>query len=106
MGVMGMMQGDSYNLGIQILNNALSPVTDADIEDVEITIGHLRKTYRNAELKYIDGLWHFPIKQSESFHLFGRSPKAQVRVKWANGVVEGKALYGVRIHESISKEVL
>lgn len=103
---MGMMQGDSYELGIQILNNAGSPVTEADIEDVEITIGHLRKTYRNAQVKFVDGLWRFPVKQSDSFGLFGRSPRAQVRVKWANGVIEGKPLYGVKIQESISKEVL
>ena len=33
-----MMQGDSYSLGIRILNNAGSPVTPDDVNDVEITI--------------------------------------------------------------------
>ena len=101
-----MMQGDSYNLGIKILNNAGSVVTPDDVRDVEITIGHIRKTYRNAEITYADGLWLFPLSQKESFSMWPSAVKAQVRVAWANGVVEGKPLYGVRNEESISKEVL
>ena len=101
-----MMQGDSYNLGINILNNAGSPVTPDDIKDVEITIGNLRKTYLNAEIIFRDGVWLFPLSQEETFGYWPSSVKAQVRVMWANGVVEGKPLYGVRISESISKEVL
>ena len=101
-----MMQGDSYNLGIKILNNAGNPVTPDDISDVEISIGHLRKTYMNAELTYSDGVWLFPLSQKETFGYWPSSVKAQVRVVWANGVIEGKPLYGVRVDESISKEVL
>ena len=101
-----MMQGDSYNLGIKILNNAGSPVTPDDIRDVEITIGHLSKTYKNAQLTYSDGVWLFPLSQKESFGMWPSAVKAQVRVAWANGVVEGKPLYGIRNEESISKEVL
>lgn len=101
-----MMQGDSYNLGIKILNNAGSPVTPDDVRDVEITIGHLRKTYLGTSLTYSDGLWLFPLSQEETMGYWPSSVKAQVRVAWANGVVEGKPLYGVRIDESISKEVL
>ena len=101
-----MMQGDAYLLGIQILNNAGMPVTPADVIDVEITIGHMKKRYSEASLSYADGLWLFPLNQSETFGCLPAAPKAQVRVKWANGVVEGKPLYGVRIDESISREVL
>lgn len=101
-----MMQGDSYNLGINILNNAGSPVTPDDVRDVEITIGHLRKTYRNAELTFADGVWMFPVSQADSFGMWPAAVKAQVRVAWVNGVVEGKPLYGIRNEESISKEVL
>ena len=101
-----MMQGDSYNLGISILNNAGSPVTPEDVRDVEITIGHLSKSYKNAQLTFSDGLWLFPLSQKESFGMFPSAVKAQVRVAWANGVVEGKPLYGIRNEESISKEVL
>lgn len=101
-----MMQGDSYNLGINILNNAGQPVTPDDIKDVEITIGNLRKTYLNAQVTYSDGVWLFPLSQEETFRYWPASVKAQVRVVWANGVIEGKPLYGIRINESISKEVL
>ena len=101
-----MMQGDAYLLGIQILNNAGMPVTPADVIDVEITIGHMKKRYSEALLSYSDGLWLLPLSQSETFGYLPAAPRAQVRVKWANGVVEGKPLYGVRIDESISREVL
>ena len=101
-----MMQGDSYNLGINILNNAGQPVTPDDIKVVEITIGNLRKTYLNAQVTFRDGVWLFPLSQEETFRYWPTSVKAQVRVVWANGVIEGKPLYGIRINESISKEVL
>lgn len=101
-----MLQGDTYDLGIRILNNAGNPVTEQEIEDVEITVGSVRKTYRNAQLRCHDGVWRFPLSQRETFGLLPASPRAQVRVKWKNGVVEGKPLYGVKIGESISREVL
>ena len=100
-----MMQGDAYLLGINILNNAGMPVTPADVADVEITIGHLKKKYSAAELSFNNGLWMFPLTQNETFGCMPAAPKAQVRIKWANGVIEGKPLYGIRIDESISKEV-
>ena len=101
-----MMQGDSYNLGIRILNNAGNPVTPDDITDLEITIGHLSKTYLGAQITYMDGLWLFPLSQKETFSYWPDAVKAQVRVVWANDIIEGKPIYGVRLHESISKEVL
>ena len=101
-----MMQGDAYLLGINILNNAGMPVTPADVADVEITIGHLKKKYSAAELSFNNGIWMFPLTQKETFECMPASTKAQVRIKWANGVIEGKPLYGIRIDESVSKEVL
>ena len=101
-----MMQGDSYNIGIKIINNAGTPVAPEDIRDVEITLGQIRKTYSNAELTFSEGLWMFPVSQNESFGVWPGPVKAQVRVAWANGVVEGKPLYGIVNTESISKEVL
>lgn len=101
-----MMQGDSYNLGFTVLNNAGEVVTPNEISDMEITIGHLSKTYRKAELVYKDGRWMFPLSQSETFGYWPKVVKTQIRVLWANGVIEGKDITGVRINESISKEVL
>lgn len=101
-----MMQGDSYSLGIRILNNAGNPVTPEDVKDVEISIGHLNKSYRKSELIYSDGRWLFPLSQQETFGYLPSAVKAQARVVWMNGIVEGKPIYGIRINESTSKEVL
>ena len=100
------MQGDACSLGIHIYNNAGNPVTPLDIRDLEITVGSLRKTYQNAQLIYRDCLWLFPLSQQETFQNWPAFQKAQVRIRWANGVVEGKALPPIPLHESISKEVL
>lgn len=101
-----MMQGDSYNLGIRILNNAKIPVTPEDIIDIEITIGHLRKTYRNNQITYSEGRWFFPLSQKETFEFTPSAVKAQIRVLWKNGVMEGKPIRGIRVNESLSKEAL
>lgn len=101
-----MMQGDSYNLGFTVKNNAGVLVTPGDILDMEITIGHIRKTYRNLQITYRDGKWLFPISQDESFDYWPKAIKAQIRILWADGVLEGKPIHGVRVHESLSKEVL
>lgn len=101
-----MMQGDSYSLAFTVKNNAGAIVTPADIKDMEITIGHLRKTYKNLQLTYRDGKWLFPISQKESFGYWPKAAKSQIRILWADGIVEGKPIYGVRVGESLSKEVL
>ena len=101
-----MMQGDSYKLGFQILNNAGNPVTPADVNDVEITIGNLSKTYKKNMLVFNSGLWMFPLSQDETFNYVPAAVKGQVRILWANGVLEGKPVYGLRMDESTSKEVL
>ena len=101
-----MMQGDSYNLGFTVRNNAGSVITPADVMDVEITVGHISKTYRRGEITFGDERWYFPLSQRETFDYWPKSTKAQIRVNWKNGIVEGKVIHGVRINESISKEVL
>ena len=58
------------------------------------------------ELTFSGGLWLFPLSQGESFALRPGPVRAQVRVAWANGVVEGCVLPGVYVDESISGEVL
>ena len=101
-----MMQGDSYGLKIEILNADGVAVTPDDISDVEITVGFIRKTYAKGEIIYSDGLWIIPLTQEETFKLPATRVKAQVRVVWNNGLVEGASLDEIRVHESLSKEVL
>lgn len=101
-----MMQGDSYGLSIEILNADDAAVTPDDVSDVEVAIGYLRKTYASGEVTYADGKWNFPLTQEETFKLPAARVKAQVRVVWANGDVEGTVLDPVNVRESMSKEVL
>lgn len=101
-----MMQGDRYSLGFTVLNNAGQVVTPDDIQDVEITIGHLKKSFRDVELTFDDNKWMFPLSQEETFDYWPGVTRAQIRIVWANGVIEGKPIYGLRVLESISKEVL
>ena len=101
-----MMQGDAYNLAFTVKNNAGALVTPGDIQDMEITIGHIRKTYKNIQITYRDGRWLFPISQKETFGYWPKATKAQIRILWKDGIVEGKEINGVRIRESLSKEVL
>lgn len=101
-----MMQGDSYNLGILLLNNAQQPITPDDVEDVEITMGWESKRYTLGQLLYDEGLWLYPMSQSESFSQWPGKVEAQVRIKWNNGFVEGQTIQGARFQQSRSKEVL
>jgi len=101
-----MMQGDSYGLEIDILNADGQTITSADVSDVEITIGSLRKTYAEGEVTFEAGKWKFPLSQTETFKMLPAKVKVQLRVKWPNGEVEGCDLGYKNIQESISKEVL
>ncbi len=101
-----MMQGDSYGLAIEIKNAADKVVTPDDVTDVEITIGYLRKTYKDGEVIFKDGMWIFPLTQEETFKFPSMRVKGQVRVMFKTGFVEGASLGYVCVDESISKEVL
>lgn len=103
-----MMQGDSYSLDIEILDAFGTAITDAEVSNVEITIGHLRKTYADGEVKYDSsiGAWKFPMTQDETFRYPPARVRGQVRLVWKNGDVEGITIEGISVKESISREVL
>lgn len=101
-----MMQGDGYNIGIALLNNAGEPITPTDVDDVEITIGWDSKRYSLGQLMFSNGLWLYPISQGESFEQRPGKASAQARIKWKNGFVEGQPIQGANFAESRSKEVL
>ena len=102
-----MMQGDSYSLDIEILDADGTAITDAEVSNVEITIGHLRKTFADG-VRYDSskGVWKFPMTQEETFRYMPARVRGQVRVVWNNGEVEGIPLEGISVKESISREVL
>ena len=101
-----MMQGDSYGLSIEILNEQGVVVTDQSVEDVEVTIGALRKTYSDGGVTFSNNKWVVPLTQEETFKFPAARIKAQVRVRWPGGNVEGVDLGLVNVRESLSKEVL
>lgn len=103
-----MMQGDSRSLVIEILNSDKKPVTPDAVTDVEIVVGSLKKRYKNEEVSFDtdSNKWLFPLTQEETFKMPASHVKAQVRVVWADGTVEGASLGCINVGESISKEVL
>lgn len=108
MEVRNMMQGDAYSLAVKILNGNKEVVKPADVRDVEICVGSLRKTYGQGEVTYDadSQKWKFPLTQEETFKMLPAKVKSQVRVVWSSGDVEGYDLGYIRFNESISKEVL
>lgn len=103
-----MMQGDSYSLEVDIRNGDKKVVTPDDVSDVEICVGSLRKTYKSEEVTFDEDVqkWKFPLTQEETFKMLPAKVKAQVRVLWTSGEIEGADLGEIRVKESISKEVL
>ena len=100
------MQGDAYKLRIDLLSPDETALTPEDLEDVEITIGPLIRTYSDGGVIFEDGAWLVPLTQMETFKLPVARIKAQVRVKWPDGIIEGQQLGHISIDESSSKGVL
>ena len=101
-----MMQGDAYGIPIEILHSDGSVVTPDDVNNVEVVIGTLTKTYAKEGVLYQDGKWICVVDQVDTFNLPSTSVSAQVRVLFKNGYVEGVSLDKIRVHESMSKVVL
>lgn len=101
-----MMQGDSYGIKVEILKSDGTVLTPDDVSDVEIALGSLKKRYAKKELSFDEGAWVLPVTQNETLSLPSTYVKAQLRVKFPNGDVEGVFLGDIRLQESISKGVL
>lgn len=102
-----MMQGDSYGLPIEILKgNAVA--TPEDVSNVEFMLGHVRKTYADSEIVFSadTGEWVVHLTQNDTFMLRTVRTRAQLRVKWKSGGVEGFDFGYINVIESLSKEVL
>lgn len=101
-----MMQGDAYGIPIEILHSDGSVVTPDDVDNVEVVIGTIKKTYAKEELTYDYGQWICHVKQEETFNLPSNYVSAQVRVLFKNGSTEGVSLGKIYVNESMSKVVL
>ena len=105
------MQGDSYGIEIDILDNSGRAVTPDDIAEVEITVGHMRRTYTSGGVFFVDNgdgspKWVLPLSQKETFRLPVTRVNVQIRIAWSNGEVEGAEAGRIVVSESSSKEVL
>lgn len=102
-----MMQGDSYNIPIEIM--AEESVADPSVfAEVEIVFGSLVKKMTKNEISFDEKekVYLFPISQLESMNMPERV-KAQVRVKLkGSGNVIGISLGEVSIDRTMSKAVL
>lgn len=102
-----MMQGDQYNIPIEIL--ADDGVTDPTVfDEVEIVIGSLVKTMRKQQVSYDaeERAFLFPISQKESMNMPNKV-KAQVRVKPKGSEdVFGIDLGEIDVAKTMSKAVL
>ena len=102
-----MMQGDQYGLPIELLKKNGSPLTQSDVDDVEIYIGTIRKTLKSKTVSFDETDQTFVVKltQSDTF-LLNRSIGIQARILFKNGDVIGVDLGTHNILNAISKVVL
>ena len=102
------MQGDAYNIPIEIKLADGTVADDTYFDDVEIVLGNSIKTLKKGEISYDseNGVFLFPLEQETSFDFYAISQKAQVRVKTTNNEVFGIPLDKAAVIESISKVVL
>lgn len=98
--MMQMMQGDAYDLAITLKDENNYPITDADADEVEVTLGNIEKS-----AVYSEGEWVISLSQEETFALNGIAG-LQVRCLFHGGDVAGANVGKVYILTSVSKEVL
>lgn len=103
-----MMQGDSRGLVIQIKKGDGTAVSAADVQDIEVAIGTIKKRMSKNEVIYDSdsGKWLVPLRQEETFKFPASHVEAQVRVVWPGGAVQGVSLGHVNVQNSLSREVL
>lgn len=99
-----MMQGDARSLYIELLLPNDTVVEPKDVADVEVTVGLLSKSLRQGQLSFANGVWVFPLTQRETLACKAMVQKAQVRVRWPSGEIEGVPLGRIYIGESLSRK--
>ena len=98
--MMQIMQGDAYDVAITLKDEDNHPITDSDVDEVEVTLGNLEKS-----AIYSEGEWVISLSQEETFALEGIEG-LQVRCLFRSGDVAGAKVGKVYILNSASKEVL
>lgn len=101
-----MMAGDSCNLPIKIVT--ASGAADASaFTDVEVCVGHVRKTLYGGDITFDAerGVFLVPLSQKETFSLRGKQ-RIHMRCKFPGGDVIGTDLGTLVFESSLSKEVI
>ena len=101
-----MMQGDQYRVPVYLKHEDGSSVTEAEVRDVEIFVGSVRKTLGDG-VNYDAGekCFYVYLTQKETFRLSG-DVNVQARVLFTSGDVVGVNLGTVNFETSVSKVVL
>ena len=102
------MQGDAYNIPIEILTSDGTPANEGNLEDVEVTLGCIIKSLAKKEILFNskDKVFEFPLTQDETFQLYENKYDIQVRVKTTENQVVGFKLREIAVIKSRSKVVL
>lgn len=101
-----MMAGDSCKLPIKILT-ANGVGNASAFTDVEVHIGHVRKTLYGGDITFDteNGTFLVPLTQEETFSLRGKQ-KINVRCKFPGGDVIGVDAGSIIFEPTLSKEVI
>lgn len=101
------MQGDQYAIPIIGKQNG-KPLDMDTIDEIEFTVGKLRKLYPGEVVLDEEGRFLFPLTQQETFAVQRSSQHVQIRVKFKGDppVVVGVDVGRINVDESVSKEVL
>lgn len=74
------MQGDAYRLPFRIKQDGVV-ITPEMIQDLEVTIGSLRKTYSSGEITYSEEHWLVYLSQEDTLAMTG-SEYIRVRIRY------------------------
>ena len=102
------MQGDAYPIDFELIGPDGEPLTDEDVEIVELMIGSVIKKYPET-VQYDPGgrQFVFDLTQEDSFSLCEGTHGVQARVKRVGNTVEGWHECGkVVVSASGSQEIL
>ena len=105
------MKGDQYPIPFRIVykdssTGSIVNATPEMVDNLEICIGHLTKSFPDVCYDDYKERWYFPLTQEESFALAERRVKVQVRVLLSTGEVVGKFVGELVVIDSMSREVL
>lgn len=99
-----MVQGDAYNLPIEITNGD-DVVTPDNCSGVKITVGGIVKTSDDGVIVFDTGIqkWLYPVTQEESLQ-FGSKIGIQVQVKISSAIINSEIMY-FKVSDGLIKEV-